>query len=113
MKAAGVVGPAVKPPSLPAVYLWRAKYESRGNLLFADMNERILCVDDEPCVLQACQRAMRKQFIIEGAFGGEEALQAIAQKGPYAVVVADMRMPGMNGIQLLVKVREICPIPFA
>ncbi|MGD0653968.1 MAG: HD domain-containing phosphohydrolase [Thermoguttaceae bacterium] len=73
------------------------------------MNERILCVDDEPCVLQAYQRALRKRFIIEGAFGGEEALKAIALKGPYAVVVADMRMPGMNGIQLLVKAKEIAP----
>ncbi len=73
------------------------------------MNERILCVDDDPCVLQAYQRALRKKFIIEGALGGEEALELIAHKGPYAVVVADMRMPGMNGIQLLVKVREMAP----
>jgi response regulator RpfG family c-di-GMP phosphodiesterase len=73
------------------------------------MNKRILCVDDEPCVLQAYQRALRKQFIIEGALGGEEALDAIAQKGPFAVIVADMRMPGMNGIQLLVKVKETAP----
>jgi response regulator RpfG family c-di-GMP phosphodiesterase len=73
------------------------------------MNESILCVDDEPCVLQAYQRALRKHFIIEVAFGGEEALKTIAQKGPYAVIVADMRMPGMNGIQLLVKTREIAP----
>jgi response regulator RpfG family c-di-GMP phosphodiesterase len=73
------------------------------------MNERILCVDDEPCVLQAYQRALRKQFSIDGAAGGEEALNAIAQNGPYAVIVADMRMPGMNGIELLVKVRGIAP----
>jgi response regulator RpfG family c-di-GMP phosphodiesterase len=73
------------------------------------MNERILCVDDEPCVLQAYQRALRNQFVIEGAIGGEEALNAIAQKGPYAVIVADMRMPGMNGIQLLVKAKEMAP----
>ncbi|MGD0382385.1 MAG: HD domain-containing phosphohydrolase [Thermoguttaceae bacterium] len=73
------------------------------------MNERILCVDDEPSVLQAYKRALRKHFIIEGAFGGEEALKTIVQKGPYAVVVADMRMPGMNGIQLLVKTKEIAP----
>ena len=73
------------------------------------MNERILCVDDEPCVLQAYQRALRKQFIIEVRTGGIEALNAIARNGPYAVIVADMRMPGMNGIELLVKAGEIAP----
>jgi response regulator RpfG family c-di-GMP phosphodiesterase len=73
------------------------------------MNERILCVDDEPCVLQAYQRALRKQFIIEGASGGKEAIDVIARNGPYAVIVADMRMPGMDGIQFLVKAREIAP----
>jgi response regulator RpfG family c-di-GMP phosphodiesterase len=73
------------------------------------MSERILCVDDDPRVLQAYQRALHKKFTIEGALGGEEALELIAEQGPYAVVVADMRMPGMNGIELLVKVREIAP----
>ncbi|HEY4761786.1 MAG TPA: HD domain-containing phosphohydrolase [Thermoguttaceae bacterium] len=73
------------------------------------MNERILCVDDDPHVLEAYQRALRKQYIIEGALCGEDALNAIATQGPYAVVVADMRMPGLNGIQLLAKVSEIAP----
>lgn len=73
------------------------------------MTERILCVDDDPNVLQAYQRALRKQFHIEPAFGGEEALQAVAEQGPYAVVVSDMRMPGMNGVELLAKVSEISP----
>jgi response regulator RpfG family c-di-GMP phosphodiesterase len=73
------------------------------------MNERILCVDDEPCVLQGYQRALHKLFIIDSATRGDEALDIIARKGPYAVIVADMRMPGMNGIQLLVKVQEISP----
>ncbi len=53
------------------------------------MNERILCVDDEPCVLQAYQCALRKNFIIDSALNGEEAFKKIARHGPYAVVVAD------------------------
>ncbi|MGW8257948.1 MAG: HD domain-containing phosphohydrolase [Thermoguttaceae bacterium] len=71
--------------------------------------EHILCVDDDPCILQAYQRALHKQFIIEGALGGEEALTLVATQGPYAVIVADMQMPGMNGIEFLVKAREIAP----
>ena len=73
------------------------------------MNERILCVDDDPNILQAYQRALRKRLNIEPALGGEEALAAVVDHGPYAVVVADMRMPGMNGVQLLAKVKEIAP----
>lgn len=73
------------------------------------MSRRILCVDDDPNVLQAYQRALRKQFELETALGGEEALAAIAERGPYAVVVADMRMPGMSGIHLLMRIRDIAP----
>jgi response regulator RpfG family c-di-GMP phosphodiesterase len=77
--------------------------------VWLDMDERILCVDDEPCILQAYQRALRKHFVIDSASGGEEALAMMAEKGPYAVIVADMRMPGMNGIQFLVKAKELSP----
>ncbi|MHB8901990.1 MAG: HD domain-containing phosphohydrolase [Thermoguttaceae bacterium] len=73
------------------------------------MSRRILCVDDDSNILVGYQRALRKQFAIETALGAEEALQSIARQGPYAVVVADMRMPGMNGVELLAEVRKIAP----
>lgn len=70
------------------------------------MTDRILCVDDDPNVLESYQRAFRKQFRIDIALGGDEALEAIINQGPYAVVVADMQMPGMNGVELLKRVKE-------
>ena len=73
------------------------------------MTEKILCVDDEPNVLQACRRQLRKRFHIETADGGEQALQAIAGQDPYAVIVSDMRMPGMDGIQFLARAKELTP----
>lgn len=73
------------------------------------MSERILCVDDEANILQAYQRALRKQFDLETALGPEEALAAIRARGPFAVVVADMRMPGISGVQLLERIGEISP----
>jgi response regulator RpfG family c-di-GMP phosphodiesterase len=73
------------------------------------MSERILCVDDDPNILQAYHRALRKQFDLETALGAEEALTAIAERGPFAVVVADMRMPGISGVHLLMRVQELAP----
>lgn len=73
------------------------------------MSEKILCVDDDPNILQAYQRALHKEFHIDAALGGEEALSAVTRHGPYAVVVADMRMPGMTGVEVLARVRQITP----
>ena len=47
------------------------------------MNERILCVDDDPNILSAYQRSLRKRFQIDIALGGEEALEAVINDGPY------------------------------
>ena len=71
--------------------------------------KRVLCVDDEPNLLQALERQLRKQFEIHTAVGAEAALQKLAAEGPFAVVVSDLRMPGMNGTQLLSAVRERYP----
>jgi response regulator RpfG family c-di-GMP phosphodiesterase len=74
-----------------------------------NMSERILLVDDEPSILQGYQRLLRNEFKLETATNGEEALQAFSMNGPFAVVVSDMRMPGMDGIQFLGKVKSRDP----
>ena len=73
------------------------------------MKEKILIVDDEPHVLHAYKRGLRKQFKIDTAPGGPEALEIITKHGPYAIVVSDMRMPGMNGLELLTILKEKNP----
>jgi len=73
------------------------------------MNEKILCVDDDANVLAGFQRNLRRRFSIDTAVNGQESLNIVRLQGPYAVVVADMHMPGMNGIELLSKIREISP----
>lgn len=73
------------------------------------MTQKILFVDDEPSVLEAYKRMLGRDMSIDTAVGGALGLAAIAEFGPYAVVVSDMRMPQMNGAQFLTKVREITP----
>jgi response regulator RpfG family c-di-GMP phosphodiesterase len=65
------------------------------------MKPKILLVDDEENVLQAYTRVLRGRFALDTALGGEAALECMADRGPYAVVVSDMRMPGMDGVTFL------------
>lgn len=73
------------------------------------MNNRVLFVDDDHNVLAGFERSLRRRFHLQLANSGQEALDYLLQSEPFAVVVADMRMPGMNGIELLAKVRERAP----
>jgi len=70
---------------------------------------RTLFVDDEPHVLSALRRQLQNLFAIETAPNGEEGLDVIQARGPFAVVVSDYRMPGMNGVTFLSKVRDLAP----
>ena len=73
------------------------------------MPEKILCVDDEPNILKGYQRVLSGTFLIETATSGEDGLALIAGQDCFAVVISDMRMPEMDGIQFLRKVKEIAP----
>jgi HD-like signal output (HDOD) protein len=75
------------------------------------VKKRILFVDDEANVLQGLQRmlrGMREEWDMRFAGGGEEALKHLAGER-FDVVVSDMRMPGMNGAQLLTEVMNHYP----
>src|SRR5262249_6599331 len=71
--------------------------------------DAILLVDDEEMVLSSYQRVLRKQFRFDTASGGQQALDKLVGDGPYAVLVSDMRMPGMTGLELLRRVKVISP----
>lgn len=72
-------------------------------------SRKILFVDDDPNLLAAFQRNYRHTFSFDTAVGGEEALALLQTSGPYALVLADMNMPGMKGIELLERIRELSP----
>lgn len=75
------------------------------------MAKRILFVDDESMVLTGLQRSlrpMRAEWEMVFAAGGDEALAAI-DKQTFDIIVTDMRMPGMDGAQLLEEVQKRSP----
>ena len=66
---------------------------------------QILCVDDEPRVIQGLAQLLRKEFDVQSASSPEEALQKMGDLKDLAVVVSDMRMPRMDGASLLHEIR--------
>lgn len=70
------------------------------------MKEKILIVDDEEHVIQGYKRNLRKRFELDLASSGKEALEILERNGPHAIIVADMQMPGMNGLELLQTVKD-------
>lgn len=72
---------------------------------------RILFVDDEQNVLDGLRNLLRKQrnvWDMAFASSGKAALEELA-RAPFDVIVSDMRMPGMDGAELLTRVRDLYP----
>jgi len=75
----------------------------------ATQKPRVLCVDDEPMVLEGLSLHLRARFEVLTAPGGEEGLEMLKYNGPFAVVVSDMRMPGMSGAEFLALAHQRAP----
>ncbi len=73
--------------------------------------QQILFVDDEPMLLQGLQRMLRpfkSEWDMAFVESGQEALNKLREH-PFDVIVTDMRMPGMNGAELLKEVVRLYP----
>jgi CheY-like chemotaxis protein len=69
----------------------------------------VLLVDDEPHVLSALRRGLRRENVtILTARNAREALERLAE-GAVALVISDHRMPGMSGVELLTVIRSDWP----
>jgi EAL domain-containing protein (putative c-di-GMP-specific phosphodiesterase class I)/CheY-like chemotaxis protein len=66
-------------------------------------------VDDESEVLRGIQLILGREYEVVTALGGEAALEVIGREGEFAVIISDMRMPGMSGAELLSRVVAIAP----
>lgn len=76
-----------------------------------EKRKRILFVDDEPKILEGLRRILRplrNEWEVEFAEGGIEALE-ILSRSSFDAIVTDMRMPVMNGLELLNRVKSLYP----
>jgi DNA-binding NtrC family response regulator len=70
------------------------------------MEKKILIIDDEDIVLKSCMRILRNDnYRIDTAYSGEEGLSRIDQE-KYDLVITDLMMPGMSGMDVLRNVKE-------
>jgi response regulator RpfG family c-di-GMP phosphodiesterase len=75
----------------------------------ADTRARVLWVDDNPRVISTVTQALQRHFAITTATSGEAGLQLLETAGPFAVLVADLCLPGIYNTTLFVRAREIAP----
>jgi two-component system response regulator AtoC len=75
---------------------------------FGAMQPRVLVVDDDPSIRQALAQALADSANVRVAATAEEALSALSGMAP-DVILSDVRMPGMDGLELLRIVRERAP----
>ena len=70
---------------------------------------RVLCVDDEPFVLEGLKHQLERHYEVVTAISGKAALKELASGREFSVVISDMQMPEMNGADFLEQVRKRSP----
>lgn len=73
------------------------------------VSNKVLIVDDDANLLAGLLRILRGRFNVVGVTSGKEALAKVADAGPFAVILSDMRMPGMDGLELLRYMQDLAP----
>jgi response regulator RpfG family c-di-GMP phosphodiesterase len=69
----------------------------------------LLLVDDEPQLLASLSSYLKSRYTVLTATSGAQGLERLAADGPVAVIVSDMRMPGMDGASFLARARAVAP----
>ncbi len=73
------------------------------------MAHRILIVSDDSRLLDSHRGLLAEDFTVETVSGSTQALATMQMFGPFAVIFAEMRMSGLNGVEFLVRTAELAP----
>jgi DNA-binding NtrC family response regulator len=72
---------------------------------------KVMLVDDEaPFVEAMCKRLRKRDLTVVSAFGGLEALEKLAEDRDIDIVILDVKMPGMDGLQTLREIKKAHPL---
>jgi DNA-binding response OmpR family regulator len=76
-----------------------------------NMQKRLLIVDDEPAIIKGLKFSLEQDgYLIDAAYDGEEALEMF-KNGEYDLVVLDVMLPKINGLEVLQRIRERSDVP--
>jgi two-component system, NtrC family, sensor kinase len=70
---------------------------------------RILCVDDDPLVLEAMANTLHRKASVATSASSAEALRLLTAGDPFTIVISDFLMPGMNGAEFLGHAKQVAP----
>jgi FixJ family two-component response regulator len=104
-----MIGPPVACIPDPVATSQQQRRLVRSTSAVTNPRPTVLCVDDDACLLQGVAAVLRRRFDVTIAHGADEALNVMQTAGPFAIVVTDMRMPGLDGVALLKQTRVLYP----
>jgi two-component system NtrC family response regulator len=70
------------------------------------MKPSVLIVDDEEVICTGLERLLSKDYTTYKAFNAKEAIDLIKEKGNIDVILCDLKMPGMDGTDMIEKIRS-------
>lgn len=74
------------------------------------MNRKVLFVDDEEDVLKGYTLLLQRHFEVRTALGARAGLSLLKKDDPFAIIVSDFQMPGMNGVEFLKLCQQLSPV---
>ena len=70
---------------------------------------KILCIDDDPGVLIYVKAVLTKNYDVVTANSGESGLETFRTQGPFPVVLSDIQMPDLSGLEVVKHIHEESP----
>ena len=77
--------------------------------LTGNMSQRVLLVDEDARFLSECKQNLKDKLDIVTALGSDQGMRALADEGPFAVVVSELNIYGTSGMQFLTRAKRRSP----